>query len=200
MSSEADEAPFEDASPILQSILAGELPRAAEYASLSSFGRLGMRARFEIDSSRVEEAHRRLSLKLHPDRHARKSPKEKMTAIALTASLNEAYAKLRDDRQRAEELLQLWGGASASEDKSTPEGFLLRMLELREALEDADSAQAERLRGEIEPARAEAFLLIARELGRGPDASDKPLIRAQLNTLKYYDNLLSEAAEVLSKH
>ena len=51
------------------------------------------------------------------------------------AVLNDAKATLLDDEQRAEALLSVLGGPGKSEDKSLPAGFLMEMMEIREAVE-----------------------------------------------------------------
>lgn len=56
------------------------------------------------------------------------------------AQVNEAYAVLRDRHRRGEYLLSLQGGASATQDKSVPAGFLEAMLDERDFVDGAIAA------------------------------------------------------------
>src|SRR5262245_27211412 len=53
------------------------------------------------------------------------------------AGLNKARATLEDPERRAGALLARLGGPGKSEDKSLPAGFLMSIMETREAVEEA---------------------------------------------------------------
>lgn len=179
------------------------LPRASSFASLSAFARLGLEPDLDIESASLEKNYIDLSKRLHPDFHTSKGPREMTRAIALTASLNQAYGILKDPVQRSEHLLKELGGPGPDQDKRTPSNFLMDMLELREAYEEhreaknLDAIQA--MLGDLEPQRAKAMDTIKAAFETHKEGADLDVtsIREQLNTLKYYDNLIQELKEAL---
>ena len=174
---------------------AAELPATRDFARLSHFEKFGVPEAFAVDLDAVETAFLKLSRRFHPDRQAGASPRERVKSVALTAALNEARSVLKDPVARAEYMLACRGGKTSSEDKRTPDGFLIEMLEQRERLEDGSAEAAEGVIADIAPRRDEAMAIIARELGA--DEGDLDQVRLQLNTLKYYDNLLAESRELI---
>ena len=73
------------------------------------FAVLGLPRSFDLDEGQVDERFRALSRKLHPDRFARASAKERRFSLEQTTLLNDAYRTLRDPARRAEHLLELRG-------------------------------------------------------------------------------------------
>ncbi|MDF1660372.1 MAG: Fe-S protein assembly co-chaperone HscB [Planctomycetota bacterium] len=179
------------------------LPRASSFASLSAFARLGLDADLDIESASLEKNYIDLSKRLHPDFHTSKGPREMTRAIALTASLNQAYGILKDPVQRSEHLLKELGGPSPADDKRTPGNFLMDMLELRETYEEHREAKnleaIQAMLNDLEPQRAKAMDTIRAAFEKHKQGSELDVnsIREQLNTLKYYDNLIQELKEAL---
>jgi|ERR1700722_20405492 len=99
------------------------------------FQRLGLPRRFSVDDAALERAYLALSRTIHPDYHLTGSEAELSASLELSAALNEAYNTLRDPFVRADYLLNLEGGPSASEHKQLPPNFLAEMLEAREEVE-----------------------------------------------------------------
>lgn len=108
------------------------------------FRRLGLSPSFDIDDKDLQRRYVAFQQRLHPDRFARKSRKERMLAEQHTVSLNEAYESLKDPLRRGAYLLQLAGRAAPIEEARTiddPE-LLMETLERREALSEAMSLDA----------------------------------------------------------
>src|SRR5438046_2705773 len=124
------------------------------------FERLGLPARFDLDLGEVERNYLERSRVVHPDYHQLASSSEQRVSMELTAALNDAYATLRQPFRRAEYLLALEGGPSASEHKEMAPAFLEEMLELRMEIEE--------LRADPDP-EAPARVKMARQLTQRSD-------------------------------
>jgi len=170
---------------------------------------MGLPRSYEVDERALEETFRSLSRKLHPDRFARATPRERRFSLEQTTLLNDAYRTLRDPVKRAEHLLALRGVKVAGEERggsaAMPQEFLEQALEDREKLLEAKmeggpeavARLAEGVRGK----RQEAMDEIARAL-REPKPTDEQLRRTAelLARLRYYARYLDEvegrAAEI----
>ena len=107
------------------------------------FERLGLAKRFGLDPAELERAYLARSRVVHPDYHSAGSDSELAASLELSAALNEAYNTLRDPFRRADYLLGLEGGPSASDHKQMPPAFLAEMLEARERIEESRGKPAE---------------------------------------------------------
>ena len=163
------------------------------------FDRLGLPRRFALDAAELERQYLARSRAVHPDFHATGSASELAASLELSAAINEAYNTLRDDFTRADYLLTLAGGPTATESKQVPPAFLAEMLDLREEVESArgDPAATRRLNDDF-AARLAALLADA---GARFDAlpADGPervaalaAIRGLLNAAKYVRGLLRD--------
>lgn len=166
---------------------------------MDHFHRLGLPRRFSVDSNELERAYLARSRAVHPDYHLTGSTSEQAASLELAAALNEAYNTLRDPFSRAEYLLALEGGPSASEFKQMPPAFLAEMLEAREEIERArgNSAEVARLDTEFD----KRLTAIMTEVGdlfdrMQPGTSDQSQrmmqIRGLLNAAKYIRGLLRD--------
>ena len=176
---------------------------------VDKFAVLGLPRAYELDERALDETFRALSRKLHPDRFARATPRERRFSLEQTTLLNDAYRTLRDPVRRAEHLLALRGVKVAGEERSgaaaMPQEFLEQALEDREKLleakmeggQEAVARLAEGVRGK----RQEAMDEIGRAL-REPQPSEAQLQRTAelLARLRYYARYLDEvegrAAEI----
>src|SRR5262245_46131369 len=104
------------------------------------FERLGLPRRYALNTDEIEGNYLRLSRESHPDYHQLGAASQQRASLELTAALNEAYTILRDPSRRAEYLLSLEGGPSASEHKEMSPAFLEEMLELRMEIEELRAA------------------------------------------------------------
>ena len=176
---------------------------------LDKFAVLGLSRSYEMDEAALDETFRSLSRKLHPDRFARATPRERRFSLEQTTLLNDAYRTLRDPVRRAEHLLALRGVKVAGEERGAgaamPEEFLEQALEDREKLLEAKSEggpeAVARLAEGVRARRRETMDEIARLL-REERPSDAQLQHAGqlLARLRYYARYLDEvegrAAEI----
>jgi molecular chaperone HscB len=78
---------------------------------------------------------------VHPDRFAAEGPAAQRVAAQWAMRVNEAYGRLKDPLKRAAYLCELNGAPIEAENNTAmPPDFLVRQLEWREALEEAQSA------------------------------------------------------------
>src|SRR5688572_2873044 len=164
---------------------------------MDHFERLGLPRRFSLDVAAAERAYLARSRALHPDFHQLGTTAEQAASTGLAAALNEAYTTLTDPFKRAEYLLQLDGGPSASELKDVPADFLEEMLELRMEIAGLtpDSPPARALEKQLADRRD---ALLARVGGLlddlTPETRDARLkdARRLLNATKYVRNLIRD--------
>lgn len=101
------------------------------------FDLLGLPQRFNLEPEVLEQAYLLRSRAVHPDYHTTATDAQRQASLELSAALNTAYTTLRDPFRRADYLLMLLGGPSASECQQMPPAFLAEMLEYREQLEQS---------------------------------------------------------------
>lgn len=111
--------------------------------AIDHFSRLGLRPTFEIDNDELERQYFGFQRRLHPDRFASKSSKERALSQSQATALNEAYETLKDPLKRAAYLLELLGrkvDLTGCGTISDPE-LLMEQMEKREALAEADGPE-----------------------------------------------------------
>jgi len=112
--------------------------------AIDHFTRLGLAPSFEIDHDALERQYFGFQRRLHPDRFAGKSSKEKALSQSQATSLNDAYETLKDPLKRAAYLLELLGhpvDLTACGTINDPE-LLMEQMEKREAIAEADTVDA----------------------------------------------------------
>ena len=176
---------------------------------LDRFAVMGLPRSYDLDERALEETFRSLSRKLHPDRFARATPRERRFSLEQTTLLNDAYRTLRDPVKRAEHLLALRGVKVAGEERggsaAMAQEFLEQALEDREKLLEAKmeggpeavARLAEGVRGK----HREAMKEIARALREErPTQAQLEQAGQLLARLRYYARYLDEvegrAAEI----
>ncbi len=145
---------------------------------LDHFTRLGLECRFDQDPEEVARRHRALQRKVHPDLFAHRGAYERRLSLEHATALNDAVRALRGGQRRADYLLKL-RGVDLDDESRAPvaldSGFLMEVIELREALAEltGPDAQTERARLAREVvARYESTLA---ELGKGLDEGERPV-------------------------
>ncbi|MGL4463784.1 MAG: Fe-S protein assembly co-chaperone HscB, partial [Planctomycetia bacterium] len=171
-------------------------------SALSHFDRLGLPVGYPLDRTLLEARFLGWSREFHPDYHQLSSPEDQRLSLQLSAALNDAYATLRDPVKRAEYLLSLHGGPTASQQREMPAAFLEEVLERRMEIEEAKADGATAAVAAIEEglsADRDRLLADLADLFRTVETGDsaaKPAalleIRRRLNACKYIDGLLAD--------
>jgi molecular chaperone HscB len=121
------------------------------------FSRLGLAVGFDVDGDFLDRCYFGLQRRLHPDRFATRSSRERALSQQQATSLNEAYETLKDPLRRADYLMHLKGTEVLPEGcnlVNDPE-LLEEAMEMRESLDEAATAEdvtrvAERAQRDIE--------------------------------------------------
>lgn len=98
-------------------------------------------ARFAQQRERIDARWKELQREVHPDRFAAQGAAAQRVAMQWSARINEAYQRLKDPLRRAAYLCELNGAPiDAERNTAMPAEFLMEQLELRERLDDVQSA------------------------------------------------------------
>lgn len=149
------------------------------------FDILGLPKRFDLSPRDVERAYLARAAAMHPDAGGEGSGQ---------ATLNDAREVLLGSEARAEALLVAMGGQGKSEDKSLPEGFLMEIMETREAVESV-SSDTERTKWRAwAVAQREEYQRTVADMFRSAEADPTVLkiIRRQLNAWRYIERMIEQ--------
>jgi molecular chaperone HscB len=103
-----------------------------------------------LDVESLEKSFRAVQAQVHPDKHAHASDADRRLAMQWATRVNEAFQTLKSPGKRARYLLQLLGHDPQIESNTAmPAEFLVRQMELREAVMDARSAADEAALDEV---------------------------------------------------
>ena len=152
------------------------------------FTRLGLSVTYDLPPQILDHNYFGFQRRMHPDRFAAKSPKERALSQAQATALNDAYETLKDPIKRAVYLLEHLGHGAATE--TADPALLMEQMELREALAEAGDMpavtgllqQAESLTQDCRTALARAF-----------EQNDYPKATQLVTRLKYLTKLVEDA-------
>jgi molecular chaperone HscB len=170
------------------------------------FELLGLPRGFALDTAEVEKTYLQRSREVHPDFHQLGTASEQRASLEMTAALNQAYSTLRDPFRRAEYLLALEGGPSATEYREMTAQFLEEMLELRMQIEELRRAgeeaspELDALEQQLQQRRERLIGDVTRRFAEGealPAADPKRQVllrqvRELLNAARYLQGLLRD--------
>jgi molecular chaperone HscB len=147
------------------------------------FSIFGLEPKLNFDLAALEQEFHRLSRRLHPDRFARASEKEREWSLADTALLNDAYRTLKNPLSRTEYLLKLHGaeigeehsGKDRRDPSRVPPDLLEEVFDLNMQLEEMRMGKK---MGETDP-EIEANLVEAKKKFDGLLADVDSDLRAQ---------------------
>lgn len=107
---------------------------------MDHFARLGLERSYPVDLAALDHAYLGLQRRLHPDRFARKQPRERAISQQQAAALNEAYETLKNPVRGARYLAEQIGVDLPGDGRTIDDPVLLmEAMEAREALSEARS-------------------------------------------------------------
>ena len=96
--------------------------------------------RFEQDAAVLDARWKELQREAHPDKFAAQGGAAQRLAMQWSVRINEAFQRLKDPLKRATYLCELHGAPIQAETNTAmPADFLMRQMEWREALDDAET-------------------------------------------------------------
>ena len=148
------------------------------------FTLFGLPQRQALDRTELDARRRDLQAQVHPDRFAREGAAAQRLAMQWAVRVNQAYQRLKDPLARAAYLCEVRGVAvNAERNTAMPAAFLLQQMQWREALDDADGADAaERLDAEVAQDESTQLATLARLLD---DQQDTTAAAAQVRALMF---------------
>lgn len=165
---------------------------------MDPFALLGLSPAYNIDRDDLERRYRDLQRALHPDRHTQAPATERRMTLSKAVEVNAAYRVLKDDLQRAEALVKL-RGVPAQQQPADP-GFLITIMELREALSEAKAANdldaVRSLAKRVERDGTLAQERFAQQIDQEASAETNSALANTLSELKYYRRFLDEVAVI----
>ena len=109
----------------------------------NDFELFGLAQKFSQDRAAIDARWKELQQEAHPDKFAAQGAAAQRIAMQWSVRINEAYQRLKDPLKRAAYLCELAGApVNAHSNTAMPSSFLIQQMEWREALDDADDAQA----------------------------------------------------------
>lgn len=155
------------------------------------FELFGLTPAFALEAESLERSYRGIQSQIHPDRYAQAGDAERRASMQWTTRVNEAYRTLKSPVQRARYLLEM-NGVDVEFETNTqmPADFLMKQLELREALEEAKQPEAlDRLQAQVRGEKA----LLEQGIARLVDGhKDYAAAAGEVRKLMFLDKLDAE--------
>jgi len=158
--------------------------------SENPFSTLKLPMSYRVDPNDVERAYLSILANNHPDAGG---------VGTDSAIVNAARKILLDSEKRANTLLGLLNGPTASELKELPEGFLMEMMSLRQDIEEElaenDDSTREKWETWASDQRSEYSNQVAalfESLDDQPSDTDLSKIRITLNAWRYIERLIEQ--------
>jgi molecular chaperone HscB len=160
-------------------------------AGVDHFTRLGLPRTFDIDTGTLDQGYFAAQRRLHPDRFATRTPRERTFSQLQAVSLNEAYETLKDPVQRAEYLIGLNGVEVIPEGCSLvgEQDLLHEVMERREDLAEAETIAAV---GALEAGAIADAAHCIEALSAAFALEDLPAAARLTTRMKYLDKYIQE--------
>ncbi|CAL9129744.1 unnamed protein product [Musa textilis] len=162
--------------------------------SIDFFQIFGLERKYEIKDGNLEVKYKDWQKKLHPDLVHSKSEKEKMFAAEQSARVIDAYRTLSKPLPRAIYLLKLEGVHVDEEKTITDPDLLAEMMDIREAVEEANDSHA---LNQIQTQVEEKFEKCSRSFEQVFKMHDFDNAIAAIERMRYYDRALEEITKKL---
>ncbi len=165
------------------------------------FSLLSLPARFQIDSTLLEQNFRALQAQVHPDKFSHLSEAERRLSMQWATRVNEGYQTLRNPLNRARYLLTLHG-VDTQEDSNTamPVDFLMQQMEWREALEEGKQAKDITVLEEMERRMQKEVKILQQQLAVDLDDShDYAAASGIVRKLKFLEKLEEEIGSAFNE-
>eukprot|EP00965_Chrysotila_dentata_P238612 6202620-Pleurochrysis_carterae.AAC.2 len=161
------------------------------------FALLGVERSFALDSAQLHSAYKRVMSEFHPDRLGHKSASDQADAASHTAAVTHAYTVISRPHLRAKHLLELRGRPLDEDEGGDLLGaeFLMEVMESREAIESATSAQMSKLR-EVNARRMAEVSAALRAAFDEAQLDDARRLTAQLQYLHKIESEINERTTV----
>ena len=162
------------------------------------FELFGLPQTFAQDRAAIDARWKELQREAHPDKFAAHGAAAQRIAMQWSVRINEAYRRLKDPVARATYLCELRGAPiEAERNTAMPAAFLMEQMELREALEEAGTAEALEALGEpLGRSRKEALERIRKFL----DDDNNPAAAAeQVRGLMFIERFAHEVEHKLDQ-
>jgi molecular chaperone HscB len=158
---------------------------------LDHFARLGLERGYTVDLAALDRAYFAWQRRLHPDRFARKAPRERAISQQQAAALNEAYETLKNPIRRARYLAEQMGVDLPGDGRTIDDpALLMEAMEAREALAEAGSvADVQALEQTSRYDRSAAIEGLSELFAKADHAG----IRRAILRLAYLDKFVEEA-------
>jgi molecular chaperone HscB len=164
---------------------------------------LELEPKLALDTSALQKRFYDLSRQWHPDRFTSHSIAEQAASLEKTALLNDAFRTLRDPVLRGEYVLAQHSlEASGQRGHDVPAALLEEVLELNEALAEADKTGIERLMPQFRSTLDAIDIKLEQQFAAwdaAPSNESLKPIRATLNQRKYIANLVRDAERALER-
>ncbi|KAM4576443.1 iron-sulfur cluster co-chaperone protein HscB [Odontesthes bonariensis] len=153
--------------------------------------------KFTLDTQKLQKRYLLLQRSLHPDNFSQKSVKERDFSESQSALVNKAYKTLLKPLSRGLYMLELEGmHLEEGTDSGADSGFLMELMEINEALDDAQTPEeANKIGSDAKGKLADLTEQIDAVLCKGEFHAAKAL----LAQMKYYANIEEKVKEKLSE-
>ncbi|CAL8262120.1 unnamed protein product [Boreogadus saida] len=165
--------------------------------SASHFQILNSPHSFTLDTQKLQKTYLQLQRTLHPDNFSQNTKEEQQHSEDQSALLNKAYRTLLKPLSRGLYMLELEGMAlEEGSDSGADPSFLMELMELNEAVEEAQTPEeAGRIGRDTKVKLEELTAQIDGALNRGEHEAAKAL----LIRMKYFATVEEKVKEQLSK-
>lgn len=167
----------------------------ADPVGVDHFTLLGVAVDLDVEAPALDDGLRKLQRRLHPDRFATAAAPQRALAEAASARVNDAVSTLRAPLPRYDYCLSLRTGRLVLDDETVgaPPALLMRVMEAREAVDDAEGvADLEGVLAENDLGAAAATDGLRSAYAAGDDAA----AAERIVELNFFGKILEEARAV----